>query len=57
MCHQSMKHDPMTIDNNLMIILFIKNLYNKDIGQRVTGAKDINTLLDAFKWEHGTCSS
>ena len=30
MCHQSMKCDPTTIGNKLMIILFIKNLYNKD---------------------------
>ena len=32
-----------------MITLFIKNLYNKDRRQRVTGAKHVNTLLDAFK--------
>ena len=31
MCHQSMKHDPMTIDDKLMIVLFIKNLNIKDI--------------------------
>ena len=31
MCHRSMKLDLMNIDNKLMIILFIKNLYNKDI--------------------------
>ena len=31
MCHQSMKCNPTTMDNKLMIILFIKNLYNKDI--------------------------
>ena len=29
-CHQSMKCDPTTIDDMLMIVLFIKNLYNKD---------------------------
>ena len=44
-----MKQDPTTIDNKLMIILFIKHLYNKDIRRRVAGAKNINTLLDAFK--------
>ena len=48
MCHQSMKCDAMTIDNMLVIMLFLMNLYNKDIRQRVTGAKNINTLLDAF---------
>ena len=48
MCHQSMKHHPTTIDNKLMIILFIKNLYNKDIRQRVAGAKNVNTFLEAF---------
>ena len=32
-----------------MIDLFIKILYNEDIRQRVTGAKNVNTLLDAFK--------
>ena len=31
MCHRSMKHNLTNIDNKLMIILFIKNLYNKDI--------------------------
>ena len=30
-CHRSMKHDLMNIDNKLVVILFIKNLYNKDI--------------------------
>ena len=29
--NRSMKHDLMNIDNKFMIILFIKNLYNKDI--------------------------
>ena len=48
MCHQSMRCDPITIDNKLIIILFIKNLYNKDIRQRVGDAKNVNTLLDAF---------
>ena len=44
-----MKHDQTTTDNKLMIIHFIKNFYNKDIRQRVAGAKNVNTLLDAFK--------
>ena len=37
------------IDNKLVIVLLIKNLYNNDIRHRVTGAKNVNTLLDAFK--------
>ena len=49
MCHQSMKHNPTTIDNKLVIILFIKNLYNKDIRKRVAGTTNVNTLLDTFK--------
>ena len=57
MCHQSMKCDPMTIDNKLMIVLFIRNLDNKDIRQRVAGAKNVNTLLDTIKRHNGTCSS
>ena len=31
MCHHSMKCDPTTIDNKLVIVLFIMNLYNKDM--------------------------
>ena len=49
MCHLSMKMDPSTINNKLVIVLFIKNMYNKEIHGRVAGAKNINTLLDAFK--------
>ena len=49
MCHRSMKHDLTNIDNKLVIVLFITNLYNKDISHRVAGAKNVNTLLDAFK--------
>ena len=49
MCHHSMKMDPNTINNKLVIVLFVKNMYNKEICRRVTGAKNINTLLDAFK--------
>ena len=44
-----MKHDPTNIDNKPVIVLFIKNLYNKDIKHRVAGVKNVNTLLDAFK--------
>ena len=39
----------MSIDNKLVIMLFIKNIYNKDIRWRVAGVKNINTLLDVFK--------
>ena len=49
MCHSSMKCDPVNINNKLVIVLFIKNLYNKDIRCRIAGAKNVNTLLDAFK--------
>ena len=49
MYHRSIKCDPANIDNKLMIVLFIKNFYNKDIMHRVTDAKNVNTLLDAFK--------
>ena len=38
-CQRSMKHDPANIDNKLVIVLFIKNLYDKDIRHRVAGAK------------------
>ena len=33
----------------LVIVLLIKNIYNKEIHRRVAGAKNINTLLVAFK--------
>ena len=36
------------INNNLVIILFVKNMYNKEIQRRVVGAKNINTPLDAL---------
>ena len=49
MCHHSMKMDPRTIENKLVIILFVKNMYNKEIHRSVAGAKNINTLLDTFK--------
>ena len=32
-----------------LLLLFVKNMYNKEICRRVAGAKNINTLLDAFK--------
>ena len=41
--------DPSIINNKLVIILFVKNMYNKEIHRSVTGAKNINTLIDAFK--------
>ena len=44
-----MKMDPSTINTKLVIVLFVKNMYNKEICRRVVGAKNINTLLDAFK--------
>ena len=44
-----MKMDPSTINNKLVIVLFVKNLYKKEIHRRVAGAKNINTLLDVFK--------
>ena len=49
MCHHSMKMDPSTINNKLVIVLFVKNMYNKVIHRRVAGAKNINTLLGTFK--------
>ena len=48
MCHCSMKMDPSMINNKLVIALFVKNMYNKEIHSRVAGAKNINTLLDAL---------
>ena len=48
-CHCNMKMDPSTINNKQVIIFFVKNMYNKEICRRVAGAKNINTLLDAFK--------
>ena len=40
--------DPANITNRVIIFLFIKNLYNKDIRRRVTGAKTIHTLADVL---------
>ena len=44
--------DPAIITNRVIIFLFIKNLYNKDIQRRVVGVKVLNTLADAFKLAH-----
>ena len=44
--------DPANITNRVIIFLFIKNLYNKDIRRRVAGANIINTLADTFKLSH-----
>ena len=44
-----MKMDPSTINNKPVIVLFIKNMYNKEICRRMAGAKNIYILLDAFK--------
>ena len=54
MCHRNLKHDHANIDNKFVIVLFIKNIYSKDIRCRVAGAKNFNTLLHAFK--NGICS-
>ena len=44
-----MKMDQSVINNKLVIILFITNMYNKEIHRRLADAKNINTHLDAFK--------
>ena len=36
----------------MIIFLFVKNLYNKDIQRRVAGAKTLNTLADTFRLAH-----
>ena len=41
--------DPANITNRVTMLLFIKNLYNKDIRKRLAGVKTINTLANAFK--------
>ena len=43
--------DPANITNQVIIFLFIKNLYNKDTWW-VVGAKTINVLVDTFKLPH-----
>ena len=49
MCHCSIKIDPSTVNNKLVIALFVKNMYNKEIGRRVAGAKNIIILFNAFQ--------
>ena len=49
MCHGNMKMGSSTINNKLVIVLFVKNMYSKEICRRVAGAKNINTLLNALK--------
>ena len=44
--------DPANITNRVIISLFIKNIYNKDIRRRVARAKAIITLTDAFRLAH-----
>ena len=41
--------DTANIINRLIIFLFIKNLYNKDIRRRLASVEVINTVADAFK--------
>ena len=31
MCHHSLIMDPSTMNNKLVIVLFVKNMYNKEI--------------------------
>ena len=49
MYHISIKMHPGMINNKIVIVLFVKIMYNKEIHRRVVGAKNMNTLLDAFK--------
>ena len=50
---KAMEVDPANIMNRMMIFLFIKNLYNKDIRRRrFPGVKVINTIADSFKLAH-----
>ena len=49
---KAMGVDLVNIINWVMIFLFIKNLYNKDIRRRVVGMKVINTLAGTFKLDH-----
>ena len=45
MCQHSMKMDPSTINNKLVIVLLFKNMYNKEICRRVAGAKTLALFL------------
>ena len=38
-----------TINNKLVIVLFVQNMYNREICRRVAGAKNIKTFLDELK--------
>ena len=38
MCHCSMKMDPGAINNKLVIVFFVQNMYNKEIFREVAGA-------------------
>ena len=49
MCHRSMKRDPSTINNKLVIILLVKICTTKKFLGEWQVLKNINTLLDAFK--------
>ena len=49
MCHSIIKMDLSMINNKLVIVIFIKNIYKKEICRRVSGAVNINTLHDAFR--------
>ena len=49
---KAMRIDLANITNHVIIFLFIKNLYNKDIRLQVAGAKTISTLVDAFTLAH-----
>ena len=46
--------DPAPITNWVILFLFSRNLYNKDIRWRVAGAKAISIIVNAFKL---TCHS
>ena len=49
---KALQTDPANITNRVIIFLFVRNLYNKDIWRRVAGAKTLNTLADAFRLAH-----
>ena len=49
---KAMGTDPAIVTNRVIIFLFIKNLFNKNIRRRVAGTKAINTLPDAFRLAH-----
>ena len=49
---KAMGINPANITNCVIILFFIKNVYNKDIRQWVAGAKTISPLADAFRLAH-----